>query len=396
MAATAAIVLTLLPMAIPASAEGPQDQGSVESFFDQHIPDALDEWEIPGATVSVVRGNQVLFRGGYGMSDLERRIAFDPDRTLVRIASITKTFTWTSIMQLQERGSVDLDADVNDYLDNVEVPDTFEAPVTLRSLMTHTSGFEDRTIGLATRTPEEMIPLEQYLMENMPERVRPPGVMTSYSNFGAGLAGQVVSDVSGMSYQDYIEANILTPLDMNHTAVVEPLPAELAPDMARSYRKVDGALEAKPTDYDALPPDGVISTTAGDMAKYMMALLAGTQHQDTPILRSATAELMFNDAFVPASGLDGWTLGFKEWTLGGHRAVMHDGGWEEFVSAMILFPDSDLGLFIAFNGEGGAEAMAEVVSDFVAQFLTSEERAPGSGSSPIPRHGCRRLLPSHA
>lgn len=374
---------SFLALALPAAAAETIEAESVESFFDRAIPTALDEFGIPGATVSVVHDGKPVFVDAYGMADLERGLPFDAGSTLVRIASITKTFTWTAIMQLAERGLVDLDTDVNSYLDSVQVPAAWGAPVTLRHLMTHTAGFEDRTIELAARTPDDLIPLNEYLARTMPQRILPPGVMTAYSNFGAGLAGQIVADVTGMPYEDYISAHILEPLDMSHTVAVEPVPTLSEVDMARSYSTVDGELVVHPTDLDLLPPDGVISSTAEDMSHYMLAHLEGGTYQGASILETDSLERMHEDAFVPSPGVDGWTLGFKVRTLEGHRAVMHDGSWEEFLSAMVLVPDADLGVFVAFNGDRGLEALPVVLEEFFARFLESQQRPTPSPTETV-------------
>ena len=157
----------------------------------------------------------MLFTRGYGKADVKNDEPVVADETLFRIASTSKLFTATAVMQLVEQGKVDLDTDVNDYLKDVKVPDTYPGrPVTLRGLLTHTAGFEEHFTGSEARTAAEVVPLGKYLAEDMPARVRPPGEITSYSNYGMALAGHVVEEVSGESFDRYVKENIFNPLGM--------------------------------------------------------------------------------------------------------------------------------------------------------------------------------------
>ena len=146
---------------------------------------------------------------GYGEDDRARHRAVEARRTLFRVGSVSKLFIWTAVMQLVERGKVDLDADVNRYLEGVEVPATFKEPVTLAHLMTHTAGFEDHVLGLFAHDATAVRPLRDLLAAELPARVRAPGVVAAYSNHGAALAMLVVEQVSGMPWTEYVETQIL-------------------------------------------------------------------------------------------------------------------------------------------------------------------------------------------
>ena len=123
--------------------QGPTDPAELEAFLDELLAKDMEEYHIAGAAVSVVKDGKLFFAKGYGYADLEKGIPVDPEQTIFRIGSIGKMFTWTAVMQLVEQGKLDLDADVNTYLD-FRIPDTYPQPITLKHLMTHTSGFEDR------------------------------------------------------------------------------------------------------------------------------------------------------------------------------------------------------------------------------------------------------------
>jgi CubicO group peptidase (beta-lactamase class C family) len=394
--ADAAAATAAAPVARPQDAARHQIQdparplpqpAQLAEYFDGAVPGRLAADHVPGLTVSVVGDGRTIFSKGYGRADLERGTAFDPARSGVRIASISKLFTWTAVMQLVQAGRLDLRRDVNDYLTGFRIPDTFAAPITLAHLMSHTAGFEDRGIGIGARTKADVPPLETYLGAHIPARVRPPGQMSAYSNYGAALAGHIVAQVSGQSYEQYVQQHILDPLGMRHSTAEEPVPARLAADQAASYDYVDGAYRRIPFTFDKLVPDGSISATANDLARFMIAHLQDGRLGDTRVLAESTARLMHQRSFAPDPRLDGYAHGFKERTLNGHRVIMHDGSWEGFQSALILVPDRGLGLFLSANSTGGIDAAGPLIDGFFDRFVpassvpTESATAAGAGTA---------------
>jgi CubicO group peptidase (beta-lactamase class C family) len=121
----------------------------LERFLDDTIANQMADYEVPGATISVVKEGKLLFAKGYGSANIEENRPVVASETLFRIGSVTKLFTWTAVMQLAEQHRLDLNADVNSYLDSFKIPDTYPQPITMAQLMTHTAGFEDRQIGLS-------------------------------------------------------------------------------------------------------------------------------------------------------------------------------------------------------------------------------------------------------
>jgi CubicO group peptidase (beta-lactamase class C family) len=163
------------------SSSGPIDEKELAAFMDGIVSAQIKAYHIPGATVAVVKDGRIFFTSGYGYADF-------------RVGSVSKLFIWTAVMQLVEQGKLDLDADVNTYLKDLQIPATFERPITLKNLMSHTSGFEDLATGgrLFVQNASDIIPQEEYLKERMPARVRPPEAVTAYSNYGSSLAGYIV------------------------------------------------------------------------------------------------------------------------------------------------------------------------------------------------------------
>ncbi len=241
-------------------------------FIDGVLAQQLDNREVAGAVVSVVSDGKILFSRGYGFADVDKGIPADPSRSLFRPGSSSKLFTWTALMQMVEQGRVDLNADVNTYLD-FKMPNTHSRPILVKHLLDHTPGFEDRG-GITAKDPSEFVPLGPWLAKNIPTRVREPGVETSYSNYGTALAGYIVERVSGEPFPDYVERHIFKPLGMNYTTFREPLPPELQPNRAIGYDFVDGRFVSKPFEhYHNIMPAGAASSTAEDMARFMIAHL---------------------------------------------------------------------------------------------------------------------------
>jgi CubicO group peptidase (beta-lactamase class C family) len=192
--------------------------------------------------VTVVKDGKVLFAKGYGYAEVKTRKPVTVDATLFRPGSISKTFTWTAVMQLVEQGKIDLNRDVNDYLD-FKIPATFGKPITMKDLMTHTPGFEETLKELFVANAADMRPLQQYVQTHMPQEIFPPGTTPAYSNYGATLAGYIVQRVSGVPFENYIEQNIFVPLGMTHSTFRQPLPANLKPLMSQGYNKAVAAAE---------------------------------------------------------------------------------------------------------------------------------------------------------
>src|SRR5580658_5435610 len=173
----------------------------LNAFFGGLIPYAIHRDDIAGAVVVVVKDGKVIFSHGYGYADLAKRAPVIPDQTMFRPGSVSKTFTWTAVMQLVQAGKIDLDRDVNAYLD-FKIPEKFGKPITMRNLMTHTAGFEDGIDKSFVKKANELFPLADYMKNYMPARIEPPGKVVAYSNYGASLAGYIVQRLSGESYAD--------------------------------------------------------------------------------------------------------------------------------------------------------------------------------------------------
>jgi CubicO group peptidase (beta-lactamase class C family) len=359
----------------PAQVNQPSNTGSLDdpadlaAFFDGFINAQLAAYHFPGAQVAIVRGDQVLFLKGYGYADLERRIPVDAERTLFRPGSVSKLFTWTAVMQLVEQGKLDLDADVNTYLTDFKIPASFSQPITLRHLMTHTPGFEDKGIGIFVMDFASLKPLGEYLANNMPKRVFPPGQVCAYSNYGASLAGYIVAQVSGQPFEGYIADHILAPLGMLHSTFAQPLPAGLQPDLAVGYSYINGTFKPQPAEAVQVIPAGSLSATAGDIARFMIAHLQNGRYGNVRILEDATAQEMHSHQYSTAPGLSGMALGFIENRIDGQRLITHGGDTSTFHSLLALDLERQVGLYVSYNGTGTGSASLDARTDLLVAFL---------------------------
>jgi CubicO group peptidase (beta-lactamase class C family) len=330
----------------------------VEAFLDGMMPSQLERENIAGAVIAVVKDGHVIFAKGYGYADMDKRKPISPDATLFRPGSISKLFTWTSVMQLVEQGKLDLDKDVSQYLD-FPIPPAFGKPITLRDILTHTSGYEETARDLFVADAQHLFALDQYLKNHMPERIFPPFVVPAYSNYATTLAGYIVQRVSGEPFARYVAEHIYVPLDMEHTTFVQPLPADLLPLMSNGYRKASG--KAQPFEFVEAFPAGSVSTSALDMCNFMIAHLQDGKFGDRQILRPETAKLMHARLFGTDDRLNGMAHGFYEETRNGHRIIGHGGDTELFHSDLHLILDSNVGFFVSYNSAGKGEASSRTI-----------------------------------
>jgi CubicO group peptidase (beta-lactamase class C family) len=346
------IPLLMVTLALTRAGAQTMTASDVEAFLDGLMPLQLQREDIAGAAIVVVKDGKILFSKGYGYADVAQRKPATADATLFRPGSISKLFTWTSVMQLVEQKKIDLDRDVNDYLD-FKIPATYAQPITMRNIMTHTPGFEEAIKNLFVAEPKDLKPLGDYLKSSLPERVFPPGTTPAYSNYATAMAGYIVQRVSGQPLEDYIEQHILQPLGMTHTTVRQPLPEALRPMMSNGY--LVASKPPKPFELVQAWPAGSVSTTATDMARFMIAHLQDGQFENVRILQPETARLMHSAQFSAVPPLNSMALGFYEETRNGQRIIGHGGDTVCFHSDLHLILPANVGLFVSYNSAGKGE-----------------------------------------
>lgn len=324
------------------------DSVDVTTFADRFFAENLGHLHVPGATLAVVKDGHLLLAKGFGLSNLQTHAPVVAERTLFSVQSITKLFTVTAVMQAVERGLVGLDDDVNEHLKAFQVPHTFPEPILMRHLLTHTSGLEDKGIGIAARREADWLPLGTFLARSLPPRVTPPGQVMLYSDCGICLAGYAIESASGVALADFMERNILEPLGMARSRFLK-LPPELAHDRAMGYSYERGAYVALPLDFSNIWPASSMMTTATDMARFMIMHLQDGRLGDVRILDENLARDMHRRHFSHHPRLAGVCYDFFEHFDNGRRAIGHTGAGNGFTSELLLFPDHKAGYFLATN-----------------------------------------------
>ncbi|MDO4259715.1 MAG: serine hydrolase domain-containing protein [Actinomycetaceae bacterium] len=349
---------------------------NVNTWLDGYMPAALESQKIAGATVSVVKDGKVLTTRGFGYADTGnggegKPVPVDPEKHLFRVGSISKIPTSIAVMQLVEQGKVDLDADISTYVD-VPIKRRFDAPITVRHLLTHTAGFEGHSVNAGTGT--ESYDLEKGVLTDPPEQVYEPGSTPAYSNYGLTLAGFIVQKVSGQRFEDYVKANIFDPLGMDSSTYEDPLPENLQSRLAKAYP--DSSQSAAPL---LIPPQpaGSMTTSASDFALFMNAQLS----KDPRILKVESWEQMSmaapNEKLGDMHKGDRVGIGLLLGQRNGHRTAGHSGGHPPFFSHYEVYPEQNIGIFISMNSAGTnpAASVEAFPRRFADQFLPDQTPA---------------------
>jgi CubicO group peptidase (beta-lactamase class C family) len=351
----------------------------LETFLDGFLPYQLHRNDIAGAVIVIVKDGKILFSKGYGYADVENKVPVIPERTVFRPGSVGKLFTWTAVMQLVEQGKLDLDRDVNDYLD-FSVPHDFGKPTTLRNLMTHTPGLEEELKDSEVNKLSELPSLRSFLVGHLPRQIFPPGTIPAYSNTGAILAGYIVQRVSSQPYAEYVTEHVFKPLGMAHTTCSQP-----PPDIPDAFMSKPYALASeKEKPFELVSPDsapeGGMSVTAIDMAHFMIAHLQDGEFEGRRILREETARLMRTRQFTTDPSLPGMGLGFIGQDRNGLEIFGHDGDTNYYHSDLHLIPAAHFGYFVSYNSTGnGEDARTALWQSFLDRYFPYD---PAFASTP--------------
>ena len=356
------------PMAAnPPSAPHALERADLEPFFDGIIPLQLERSDVAGATVLVMKNGKDLLRKGYGFSDVSKKKPVDPETTMFRLASVSKLFTWISVMQLGEQGKLDIDADVNKYLD-FQIAPAFGKPITLRNLMTHTGGFEEEIRDILLTDPKKATPLREFLMGNQPRRIFPPGEVPAYSNYGVGLAGYIVQRTSGEPFEQYVAEHIFQPLGMKHSSFYQPLAEDLSSFASNGYQN-NTEKPAVGFEMFSPAPAGGVSSMAPDMGRFAQALLNGGAWEGHRILKTETLNAMWTKQFGTSDALPAMCMGFYQTWRNGLHFIGHDGDLIAFHSMFLLEPQEKLVIFISYNSAGSAnKTRTEILTAFADRY----------------------------
>lgn len=365
-----AVLCLCLPMSLIWSAPSTAD---LQALFDEAVPRLMEKYHVAGAVVGVTDSSKTLFQKGYGKADIAAGIPADPETSLFRCGSISKLFTWTAIMQLEEQGLLDLSDPVDKYID-FELPKNYSEPVRIIDLMNHTPGFEDRLIGLLTTDVKYYETLEQSVQENIPRRVAPPREASCYSNYGTMLAGYIVQRIMGIPYERYVEKNIFEPLHMKHSTMIQPPPLAADSTISKGYSFSDGSFIEEPFEFANGAPAGALSSTASDMLRFYRAYLRegagepGTILQSGTILQPGTVRKMRETSFRHDPRANGMAHGFIEIGTDTDPILGHGGDTIFFHSISAYLPDRDWAFFISTNTSTGSQLVYELEQILLNEF----------------------------
>lgn len=359
-------------------------RSDVDAWLDGVMPYALKEADIVGAVVTVVKDGEILTSRGFGYADLENNLPVDGYETMFRPGSISKLFTWIAVMQQVEQGRIDLDADINTYLD-FEIPEAFGKPITMRNLMTHTPGFEERLRNLIIGDENLYVSLEQFLKDTPPPaRIFPPGETPAYSNYGTAVAGYIVQRVSNEPFEEYVETHIFEPMGMGRATFRQPLPAEFEPYVSQGYNT---ASEGRAQYYELIPmgPAGSLAADGESMGRFMIALL----ERNPDVMAPETWDQMYNTIYQLSPPLNAMALGIWELDKGDLRIRGHAGDTIFFHSDLNVLIDENVGIFVSVNssGQGAGPLRFEVTTGFEQRYFPATTLPVGERLATAKEHG---------
>ncbi len=342
----------------------PLESSPLEHFARTTFPVLADSFGVPGAALAVVDSGGPVAMQGYGVADVRSQVPIDSERTLFRVASVSKPVTATAILLLAERHQLDLHVDVNAQLGELRVPAVFGVPIRPHDLLTHTAGFDERIFGGGdpTAAPD----LQEYLAATLPERVYPPGALHAYSNHGYGLLGALLEDATGLSFPGAMDELVLKPLGMTASTFAQPPPPQLRPRLATGHACGGdrGSCVPLPYDYLAFAPAGALQTTVSDLGRFAAAQLTDTGR----VLGQATLQSMQAAQWRGHPSLTGMGYGWHRGLLGRYEALRHAGGWAGWSAQAIVVPGAGVGYVVAVNTDDHG-LLAALAERFAAEVL---------------------------
>lgn len=348
-----AIGIALATPGIAPSTSGSQGTGSLNpaelaAFVDSLMTAEMAREKIPGAGFVFVQNGQVVLQRGYGVSNVVTKRRVVPDSTIWRVGSISKVFTATAVMQLVDRGLVDLDAPVDRYVRRIRVPPTYPESVTVRHLLDHTAGFDEIRPGTQALTLDGVLPLDRFLQSRL-VRIRPPGRTTVYSTYGITVAGEMIEEVAGVPFEAFLKRNIWDPLGMRRSSIM--VPAALEKDIATGYEVVGDSVVAQPWEWYHTTPASSVNATVSDMARFLEAHLEHGAADGARILTERSAAEMHRQQMTMHPSIPGYALGFNEDFAGDLRVIEHGGNMAGFSALMVLIPSARAGFFVVNHRE---------------------------------------------
>lgn len=335
--------LLFLALALPtvARSQAPAPaltDSALVAIVTSEIQRLMNRLEVPGAVVTLIRGDQVLLKAAFGVADRERSLPVSTDSTAFRVASVAKVITAMAAVQLEHSGKLSLSEDVRRFVPDVPL----DKAVSMTRLLTHTAGLDERVIGYLARDTTDSLDLARVLAERMPPQTRADTLYPGYSNDGYALAALVVERVAGMPFNRYATERIFAPLGMTSTAfIIPPLPP-LRRLVAAEYHSSG---TRRPFSYSPSYPAGNLATTASDMRRFLSVLL----HGDSTVLPASARERLLGAVHSYHPEMPAMGLGLAGQRIAGHTMWIKGGASRSHSAVVAVIPDLDVGLFVAVN-----------------------------------------------
>lgn len=346
----------------------------VKAFTDAYFAKPKVSDMLAGALVVIVKDDKVLLNTGFGYANLETKNKIDPDRTLFRMASISKSITATAIMQLVEEGKIDLKQDITTYMPDINIVNNTGKPVTVEHLLTHTTGFDYTD---SDSVPPQFIKngevsLADFIQANTPKVVRLPGEVYRYDNLASSMQGYIVERVSGQPFEDYVNTHIFEPLQMKRATF--RMDKDIITNLATGYNLNREPIQPYPN-MPTIAPEGGMFATGTDMANFIITHLNKGEFGASRILKEETVRLM-HQTHVDAAGIPLMSYGFESFLHKSHngQTVIGKGGdLNGYHSWLWLLPDQNMGGMIVVNSDASIPIREDFFTAFMNHFYPEQQ-----------------------
>ena len=361
-----------------------KDYAEIVDALRPFVEREMAEKGLPALSIAIVDDQQVVWAEGFGMADPKVKIPATAE-TVYRIGSVSKLFTDIAIMQFVERGELDLDAPITDYLPEFHPHNPFGTPITLRQLMSHRSGLlREPPVGNYFETSEPSLAATVHSL-NDTELIFAPGTHAKYSNAAIAVVGYLLETRSKQPFAPYLKASVLDPMGLTHSSF-QPDP-KLIQNLAKAEMwTYDGTTFGAPTFQLGMAPAGSMYSTVTDLGRFLSVLMVQGKANSISVLKPATIEEMWSPQF-PNPGGAVFGLGFMVRPFEGHRLVGHGGAIYGFATTVDLLPEDKLGVALvatkdvsnAVTERIGEEALRLILAHRAGKPLTLPP-----ASSPVP------------
>ncbi len=364
----------------------------VAASLSRLIEHERDAQGLPAVSIALVSDGRIVWSHGFGMADPGKKLPATSE-TVYRVGSVSKLFTDLALMQLVERGEIDLDAPAKTYLPSFEVKNTSNTPITLRHLMSHRSGITREPPVGHYFDPTGPSLADTVASLNTTEVVYPPASHTKYSNAAIAVVGQVVSAMRKEPFEDSVKRTVLDPMELSRSDF------RLTPDLAKSLAKAqmwtyDGRTFDAPSFPLGMSPAGNLYSTVNDLAKFLVVLMKDGEASGGRVVKPETLGSMRKVQFAKDDETNGFGLGFAISRFEGQPRIGHGGAVYGFATEVALLPEAKLGVAVVASKDC-ANGMVRRISDEALRLMLAarEKKAPPTirRSDPIPPALARSL-----